>query len=136
MNPRKSMPTLRVLSDAGHLLEWQEGRWQRLEDPPRSRPLPATPVPFRFPEELVRALGETASLVVVWEAAKVLAVMRPRWARNEAVLSWDYLHGRGADPILVLQTADVIRGAAIERYVDSEVIEKAVRRLLRDAEAA
>jgi len=47
--------------------------------------------------------------------------------------SWEAISAR-VDPLLVLDTVEMIRAAAIERYVDAEIVARSVRRLLDDIE--
>ncbi len=128
----------RVVADSGAVLEWvdahrgkhgwQPGKWEVVERALSvgARPRPASVV---FDSDVAKQLVSSREFAFAWEIAKDLAPLPPRLARSDISASWEAISER-VDPLLVLDTVNMIRSAAIERYVDAETVARAVERLL------
>ena len=131
-----------VRSPSGALLEWVEahrdkhgwhvGCWEVVERA-LSVGARARPAKVELDHDVAQQLVSSSEFALAWTLAKDLAPLPSRLARSDVAASWEAISAR-VDPLLVLDTVEMIRAAAIERYVDAEIVARSVRRLLDDIE--
>jgi len=131
-----------VRSTSGALLEWVEshrdrfgwhhGRWVVVEQAQDVSPR-VRPAKVELDHDVAQQLVSSSEFALAWTLAKDLAPLPSRLARSDMAASWEAISAR-VDPLLVLDTVEMIRAAAIERYVDAEIVARSVRRLLDDIE--
>ena len=90
-------------------------------------------VSFQLDADRRADLEDSPTFAISWELARLVAPFDPRSVRAELVRNWDAV-SRRCDPLEVLELADVIRQAAIYKYLANEV-EVAVRKLLKEVAA-
>lgn len=133
----------RAVSDSGAVLEWVDahrdqygwhhGRWEIVERASTCSAPRARSVPVEFDRDVAQQLVSSPSFALAWSFAKDLAPLPARLARADLASSWGPI-SKHVDPVLVIETASMIRSAAIERYVESDEVARAVKRLLEDVE--
>jgi len=131
-----------VRADSGAVLEWveahrdqfgwQPGKWEVVERA-LSVGARARPAKVELDHDVAQQLVSSSEFALAWTLAKDLAPLPSRLARSDMAASWEAISAR-VDPLLVLDTVEMIRAAAIERYVDAEIVARSVRRLLDDIE--
>ncbi|MBA3290233.1 MAG: hypothetical protein H0U17_01925 [Actinobacteria bacterium] len=132
----------RVRADSGAVLEWidahrekhgwSHGRWRVAEQAQDVSPR-VRPAQVELDHDVAQQLVSSSEFSLAWTLAKDLAKLPPRLARADVVASWPAISER-VDPEFVLETAGMIRAAAIERFIGAETVSRAVCRLLDDVD--
>jgi hypothetical protein len=105
---------------------------------------PFTPRPQRsrvaVPQSVAQIFIETGEFALCWDIAKQIAELDPHIQRAYVVRHWDEI--APVDVTSVLELAYLLRGVAVFRFLTSKTVQdpmlirNAVRRLLREVEAA